>query len=178
MLPTTILRGTVFVMVCLAFAARFANAETGDFNPDGVLNGQDVDALVIQIAAASHDPLFDLTNDGLVDSADLLEWLALAGAANLPSGTPYPLGDANLDSFVDEVDFAAWNANRFSHLAAWTGGDFTANGFVDGQDFVLWNANKLFAVAASPVAVPEPDGFILLATLAIAGVLFRSRHRT
>ena len=50
--------------------------------------------------------------------------------------------DANLDGFVDGLDFIEWNANKFTPVAEWCAGDFNADGFVDGLDFIIWNANK------------------------------------
>ena len=65
-----------------------------------------------------------------------------SGCANLPSGNPYLLGDANLDGIVDGQDFLVWNSNKFATTSAWTRGDFNVDGFVDGQDFLIWNSNK------------------------------------
>jgi len=56
---------------------------------------------------------------------------------------------------VDGQDFVAWNANKFTATAAWSGGDFNADGTVDGQDFVTWNSHK-FTSADGFSAVPEP----------------------
>jgi hypothetical protein len=114
----------------------------GDFNDDGFYNALDIDTLVGVIAAASHNPAYDLTGDGLVNLADRDAWLAEAGGVNLPSGNPYRLGDANLDGVVDGSDFGRWNANKFTAVAAWSRGDFNADGVVDGSDFGIWNANK------------------------------------
>ncbi len=114
----------------------------GDFDGDQDLDLADIDALVAEIAAGTHNPAFDLNTDALVNLVDRDLWLALAGAANLPSGNPYRLGDDNLDGIVDGQDFIVWNANKFTAAAAWSKGDFNADGVVDGQDFITWNANK------------------------------------
>ena len=114
----------------------------GDFDHNGTLDTNDVDALVAAIAGALHPLGFDLDNDQLVTTTDLATWLQLAGAANLPSGNAYLPADANLDGIVDGLDYIAWNTNKFSALATWSGGDFNANGFVDGQDFIIWNEHK------------------------------------
>ena len=116
--------------------------DAGDFNFDGMVGGSDIDALVAAIAAGDNPPALELTGDRRVDTDDLQSWLALAGAANLPSGNSYLVGDANLDGIVDGSDFNAWNANKFQPTAAWTAGDFNADGNVDGSDFNLWNAHK------------------------------------
>ncbi len=113
----------------------------GDFNFDHVYGCEDVNALVAAIVDGLHDPSFDLTNDMLVDNADLDLWLAAAAQFD-GLGSPYKRGDANLDGFVDGQDFIRWNTNKFQPIAAWCAGDFTADGFVDGQDFIVWNENK------------------------------------
>ena len=130
-----------------------------DFNEDGLLNCDDVNNLVMQIATGSNAPAFDLNGNGTLDTEDLDEWRSQAGAANLSSGNAYLEGDANLDGEVDGEDFLVWNTNKFTDVAAWCGGDFNADGTIDGQDFLIWNANK-FSSAAN--TVPEPSSLTLL----------------
>ncbi len=65
-----------------------------DFHEDGQLGCSDVDAMVAAIVAGENPTEFDLTNDTLVDVADLDAWLYLAGLENLPSHEAYPPGDA------------------------------------------------------------------------------------
>ena len=142
-------------------------APTGDFNEDGLFDCLDVDALVAEIVAGSNTGGFDMTGDGFVDNADLTEWLAVAGAENLPSGNSYLEGDANLDGTVDGLDFIEWNGNKFTETAAWCSGDFNADGFVDGQDFIIWNGNK-FTSADGLAAVPEPASTSYVVWLVIA----------
>lgn len=128
-----------------------------NFNGDGRTDAADLDLLVASIALASPTSArFDLTHDGRVDLRDRDEWLALAGATNLPSQNPFLLGDANLDGTVDELDFLAWNMNRFQTVAAWTAGDFNADGAVDGQDFRIWYANKFKSADDQPPTDPDP----------------------
>ncbi len=114
----------------------------GDFNFDDVFDSEDIDALVAEIAAGTNGLAFDMTGDGLVDLADRDAWLAAAGEVNLGPGTAYLLADANLDGYVDGLDFIAWNANKFTSLAKWSAGDFNADRFIDALDFLIWNANK------------------------------------
>ena len=119
------------------------------FDGDEDCDLDDADALIAEIAAATHRAAFDLTGDGLVNLSDRDQWLALAGALNLPSGNPYLLGDANLDGAVDGADFIIWNQNKFANVAAWSSGDFNADGGVDGADFILWNINKFRSADSS-----------------------------
>ena len=109
----------------------------------------------------------------LVNHDDLTAWLATGGAANLPSGNPYLLGDANLDGLVDGSDFGIWNANKFMNVAAWCSGDFNASGAVDGSDFGLWNAHKF--TAADSTLVPEPGWLGGILALPLAWFLDRKK---
>lgn len=143
-----------------------AIALEGDFNDDGIYNCADVDSLVAAIVAAGNPAAFDLTGDSLVNGDDLTEWRTIAGAANLPSGNAYLPGDITLDGGVDGSDFAIWNANKFTNVAAWCSGDLNADGVVDGGDFNIWNSFKFQSADSGVNVVPEPS------TLAsIVGVL-------
>jgi len=133
-----------------------------DFNDDEKLDVTDVDALVAEIVAGTHDSTYDVTGDGFVDPDDLTEWLAVAGAANLVSMDPYRPGDANLDGAVNGTDHTIWFNNRFTSVAAWSQGDFTANGKIDIRDWNVWNQHKfIVSVLASsessggPIRVPR-----------------------
>lgn len=110
------------------------SAAAADFDLNGSLDGNDVDSLVAEIVAGTHDMDFDLTGDSLVNFADLEDWVTNR------KGTLF--GDANLDFVVDVSDFNAWNQNKFSQGTGWTGGDFSADGFTDVTDFNVWNSSK------------------------------------
>lgn len=116
-----------------------------DFNDDGIYDCDDVDSLVSEIVAGSHNLAFDLTGDGLVNTDDLDAWRTEAGAVLFASGNPVLEGDANLDGLVDGFDFLAWNTNKFSGNPSWCRGDFNADGQIEGLDFLLWNANKFLS---------------------------------
>jgi hypothetical protein len=134
----------------------------GDFDADGMLDCDDIDALGAAIRAGSSDAQFDLDGNGAVDSADYGYWVT-----NI-MGTV--IGDANLDGRTDVSDFNIWNANKFTNSTGWCTGDFNGDGQTDVSDFNLWNSNKFTSAAASsavPAAVPEPTGQILV-LLAIA----------
>jgi hypothetical protein len=141
-----------------ATAIRYA-----DLNLDGLVDTDDVDALVTEIVSGTHSPDFDLTDDQLVDGEDLEEWLVQAATVNLPLGTsPFLPGDANLDGVVDGLDFIVWNGSKFTSVAAWSKGDFNADGIVDGLDFITWNDHKFTTSEDLVVGVPEPSPFVLL----------------
>lgn len=128
-----------------------------DFNGDGLLDCDDVDALVAQIVSGVFNPIFDLNSDLVVDTLDLDVWLAGAAAMN-GFGSPYKPGDANLDGTVDGVDFVIWNTNKFTNTPGWCSGDFNADGVIDGFDFLLWNLNKFTSSDESRLAGSTPAG--------------------
>ncbi len=127
----------------------------GDFNHDGLLDCADVNALVMVIAAHTHDLNYDLTADNLVTTADLDQWLALAGAmpGSPTGGNAFLKGDANLDGIVDGQDFILWNTYKFTNTPRWCSGDFSADGIVDGQDFIIWNSNKFKSAGVGRLAI-------------------------
>ena len=147
---------------------------SGDFNGDGDYACDDVDSLVMAIAAGGNDPNFDLTGDGLVNFGDLEAWLAEAGAAELPSGNPYLPADANLDGTVDAVDFTVWNDNKFMPSDGFCSGDFNADGVTDAIDFTIWNDNK-FTTADGVQAVPEPASAVMWIVAMIGLAVARRR---
>ncbi len=120
----------------------------GDFDYDGELTPHDIDLLTRVTLAGTDSRLFNL-NQAMsrdVDGEDRRIWIEdLAGTK---------FGDANLDGSVDEIDFAAWEANRFRFDATWATGDFNGDGTTDGVDFNLWAANRTATAGAS---VPEPS---------------------
>ena len=103
---------------------------------------------------AAGNESFDLTGDGIIDNADVDQWLAAAATEN-GLASPYFRGDANLDGFVDVGDFNRWNSNRFSLSLAWDSGDFNGDGGIDVADFNLWNRHR-FLSSDGAVQVPEP----------------------
>jgi hypothetical protein len=137
---------------------EFTPIDDGDFNDDGFYDCLDIDALTAQIAAMTHDPTLDLTGDGFVNVDDLDAWLAEGGANNpaQTGGNAFLKGDANLDGFVDAVDFIIWNDNKFTSNSSWCSGDFNADGFVEAVDFIIWNDNKFQSSnGANQIVLPD-----------------------
>ncbi len=121
----------------------------GDFNGDGATNAVDINALCSQIQSGNDLATYDLTSDGVVNSADMDEMILNV------VGTFY--GDANLDRFVDASDFNAWNSNKFTNSSGWELGDFNCDSSIDASDFNLWNANKFQAADTAVLMVDTPD---------------------
>lgn len=132
----------VVAAVLVIATASSSWSQQGDFNGDGSWDCRDIDDLSAEIFAGTNDVQFDLTGDGLVDSGDGTQWLALAGAQNLQSGQPFLPGDANLDGDVDVSDFMIWNGSKFYNTTAWCNGNLNFDGTVDISDFNVWNENK------------------------------------
>ncbi len=141
-----------------------------DFSGDGECDITDLDMMqalgpiINGIPAAGNEP-FDLNGDDVIDLDDRDQWLGDAASVN-GLASPYKIGDANLDGFVDGQDFIVWNGNKFTSTLLWSKGDFTADGFADGQDFIEWNMNKF--TSSDVVTVPEPSSWISLLTLLLA----------
>lgn len=171
---TSTAAGQENVFIFEATLTEIMSASSPDFDNNGIVDGDDVDALVMEIVQMTNAPLFDLTGDGLVDGSDLTEWLAAAGAINLPSGNSYLVGDADLDGSVDVTDFNFWNANKFTSTGKWTLGDFNADGVTDVGDFNDWNSSKFQSADGAAAAVPEP-GCIGSMLFCSAVLLYRRR---
>ncbi|MEM7227810.1 MAG: hypothetical protein AAF432_03245 [Planctomycetota bacterium] len=151
-----------------------------DFDGDGLCNGTDIDSMfaqgpiadMIEVVSGMNDQ-FDLDADGDIDLDDRDQWLALAASENGLS-SPYRLGDANLDGFVEVADFNVWNSNRFQFELSWTRGNFNGDEVVDVSDFNDWNSTRF---TSSDAAVPEPHGFSLAVTTFLIGFFWRRQSR-
>ena len=148
----------------------------GDFDNDGDLDGNDIDALSAEIMASTHGVAFDVTDDGQVDLSDLQHWVLDLKATQF--------GDANLDGMVNGVDFNTWNGHKFTTGNVWSTADFNADGVTDFRDFNLWNGNKLFAVpvvwrsiTADTNEADTDDGQARVPRAAIGNDLFASAAR-
>ena len=150
-----------------------------DFDASLTCDIADLNALLLEGPVAPGVPVnvgvndvYDLNGDNLIDNTDVDIWLADAGSAN-GFTSPYKRGDANLDGFVDGLDFIEWNENKFNGSLLWDDGDFNGDGFVDGLDFIEWNANK-FTSSDGVTAVPEPvAGQYLAVVFALLAALRR-----
>ncbi len=150
------------------------SAVPGDFNGDGSLTVEDVDALNATIAANTNDGKFDLTGDGVVDPADLDVWVV-----DLKKTW---FGDANLDGQFNTNDLiTVFQGGLFETEsdASWGSGDWTGDKRFNTSDLIRAFQDGGFeqgprgAVAA---AVPEPGSFLLFA-LGFAALLGAARRR-
>lgn len=142
-----------------------------DINIDGEVNCRDLDMLTTSIAAGVNSIRFDLDSNGDVNLADRNQWLVAAGEQNM--GSPYPIGDVNLDGSVDGLDLEVAMRNLFTETSGWCSGNLNADTVVDGSDF-----NLLFDEGVSPTAtIAEPSSGSLLYLFAFC-LCFRRSHRS
>ena len=130
----------------------------GDFDGNGKLDTEDIDALMNEVAAGSTLAAFDLNSDSHVDDQDRDAWLAAAGASN-GLASPYLVGDANLDGAVDARDLNELGLSWLTDNHDWSRGNFTGGG-ANAADL---NALALNWRQSVPVgaAVPEPSSLLL-----------------
>lgn len=151
---------------------------TCDFTGNNICNVTDLDLMqslgpIATGIPATGNEQFDLNGDEVIDLIDRDEWLAVAATEN-GFGSPYKLGDANIDGVVDGSDFISWSTAKFTANLLWSKGNFNADAVVDGQDLLLWNDNK-FTSSDEVTAVPEPTtGILSLLGLVFLG--FVRRH--
>lgn len=143
----------------------------GDFNGNGLLDVTDINQLGQASASKANDGAFDLTDDGLVNVADVTVW-----AKNLKNTW---IGDANLDGEFSSTDFVAvFTSGKFEQAvdAVWSEGDWNGDGRFDTSDFVAAFTDGGFELGprGAVSSVPEPSSTPLLV---LAGMLFVWRQR-
>ena len=153
-----------------------------DFTPDAVCGlvdinqmfqaGNLVTGVTTTVATAKHD----LVANGVLDAADVTEWLAQAAAEN-GHGSPYLRGDTNLDRDIDLSDYSTLTANfnPSGTSYSWEDGNFDGDGDIDLSDY-----NSLAAsfrpIGYGPAAVPEPTALCLSVAGALLLAGFRSQR--
>ena len=91
------------------------------------------------------------------------------------------LGDADLNTTTNVLDFNEWNAHKFgSEPTTWRQGDFTGDGKTNILDFNVWNEHKFTSAGNPPPLVkgqvPEPS-MLMLTVAAVALLLGVPRLR-
>ncbi|WP_428388475.1 glycoside hydrolase family 66 protein [Mucisphaera sp.] len=128
------------------FSIRLGPSLSGDLDGSGALDVADLDLLFAAIEDGNAD--LDLTNDGLIDSDDAIEWVS-----NLFGSKP---GDANLDRIVDLIDLSVLASNFGQSVISNSHGDFNADRSVDLIDLSILASNFGF-----DGTVPEPSALII-----------------
>jgi len=116
----------------------------GDFNSDGVVDADDIDALAGAILAGTNDPMYDLTGEPspVVDQADMNELvhnLVFVNGDPWTRGTEY--GNANLDGLVNDDDLSLLLSNWGALDVGWALGDFTGDGQINDDDLSVLLSN-------------------------------------
>ena len=101
----------------------------GDFNSDSVVTETDIDLLFAAVHNMGNPLDMDLTNDQLVDRADIDQLVRVILRTNY--------GDLDLDGHIDSDDFQVLSANFMSVSATWKQGDLNGDRSVTFTDFVI-----------------------------------------
>lgn len=131
----------------------------GDFNNDGVLSNDDLDALMRHMNG-DGSIYFDVTDDMFLDDDDFERWVFELRNTWI--------GDANLDGEFNSGDLVqVFQASEYEDGIAgnstWSTGDWNADREFDSGDLVTAFQNGGFEQGPRPAAaVPEPAGMFLL----------------
>ena len=127
----------------------------GDFDNNGLLDLDDINLLLVEIASG-HGEGFDLNKDGSVDDQDIAMWVGLKGTY---------LGDANLDGEFNSSDFVLiFQAGKYERdvETLWHEGDWNGDLRFNSADYVAAFHDYCFAgdcgqLGPPPIStVPEP----------------------
>ena len=144
---------------------------TGDFNRDGSLGINDVDALADAVRNNDSSLKHDVNNDEVTDKEDLRIWVKDLKRTWF--------GDANLDGEFGQLDLVnVLAAAKYGqgNVATWSEGDWNADGLFNQLDVVaaLQDDGYLKGPQIAITVVPEPSSAALL----FVGVaLFALRRR-
>ena len=140
------------------------DGRTGDFDGDGDIDADDIDALGAAVQAGSLDLAFDMDGNGLVEQADFDLHVTTLVDTLIGQGSGTMFGDFNLDGVVDLIDLGMVG-DEYGTGTGWATGDSNGDGAVDLIDLGAVGDNYGF-VATAPI--PEPATMTLLALGGIA----------
>ena len=144
----------------------------GDFNGNGELDLDDINALTAQTASGANVADFDMNSDALVNRDDINVWLDEKNTW---------IGDSNLDGEFNSTDFVAvFTANEYEDAvdgnSNWSEGDWNGDGDFTSTDFVAAFSSGGYEQGVRPVAaVPEPSSIALTIFGLIALTAIRRR---
>ena len=146
----------------------------GDFNENGQLDVGDIDQLTAEVIAGTHNIVYDLNGDVVVDQADREIWIVDQ------KRTYY--GDANLDGEFNSSDLVdLFTAGEYEDgvptNSTWATGDFNGDADFDSGDLVA--AFTAGGYEQGPrremIPVPEPTSIRIMA-VALIGCAIRRRY--
>jgi len=135
----------------------------GDFDGDGDIDADDIDALAAAVQASSTDLTFDMDGDGDVDADDHAFHVHNLVDTALGEGTGTEFGDFNLDGMVSILDLGALG-DGYGEGTGWAQGDANGDGTVGILDLGFLGDNYGYDGSA----IPEPATMSLLGLGAIA----------
>jgi hypothetical protein len=141
----------------------------GDFDNDGDIDADDIDALAAAIQASSTDTIYDMDGDGDVDADDFAFHVHNLVDTALGEGTGTEFGDFNLDGMVSILDLGALG-DGYGVGTGWAQGDANGDGTVGILDLGFLGDNYGYDGSA----IPEPATMSLLGLGAVA-ILRRRR---
>lgn len=128
----------------------------GDYNDNQQLDVGDINLLSEQIRSELHPPAFDLTEDGLVNTDDLVFWVERVLRTHI--------GDSNLngrfgsEDLVDVFRLGEYD-DGVAENSTWPSGDWNGDGEFDSGDLVLAfqrGGYDELGVEPALALVPEP----------------------
>ncbi len=148
----------------------------GDFNQNGIIDGDDMDRLSDEVRASTHDGVFDLNDDSLVDEVDRVIWVQDKTIANTY------FGDSNLDGEFSSGDLVAvfvtgeYEDERANN-SIWATGDWDGNREFDSSDFVIAFAAGGYELGprVAAQAIPEPSALTMLLWAGVSLLTLRVR---
>jgi hypothetical protein len=142
----------------------------GDFDEDGDIDADDIDALGAAIQAGGADPAtYDMDGDGDVDADDLAFHVHNLVDTALGETTGTEFGDFNLDGLVGILDLGLLG-DSYNTAMGWANGDANGDGNVGILDLGLLGDNYGYDRSA----IPEPATAALL-LLGVGAILRRRR---
>ena len=154
----------------------FSPVVPGDFNGDGRVDVEDIDALSEVVRNGTNEVAFDVDRDGLVNGHDRELWVHQIKQTWF--------GDTNLDGQFDTGDLVGvFQLNEYEDEeldnSTWADGDWNGDGDFTSGDLVVAFQDGGFEGGIHRiglVAVPEPSSLILLliAVLALPRVARRT----
>jgi hypothetical protein len=142
----------------------------GDFDGDGDIDADDIDALGAAIAAGGADPgTYDMDGDGDVDSDDFAFHVHNLVDTALGQGTGTAFGDFNLDGMVGILDLGLLG-DGYNQSLGWANGDANGDGIVGILD--LGHLGDNYGYDGS--AIPEP---VTMSVLGIGSVVLLKRRK-
>lgn len=159
-----------------AFRNAFQRPLPGDFDGNGQLDANDIDALSRELVNAIQEDQFDVNADGFIDLQDHRFWV--------DSLKRTFLGDANLDGEFNSSDLitvfqAAEYEDAIAANSGWSTGDWTGDLEFDSTDIIA--AFQAGGYDTGPrteaVAVPEPCLVPLLVLYMTLQLRFIQRRR-